>query len=67
MRNKEALKQVRLYQKEHGILRLLVMRKNMGKPKNEGTVSDITGRHPFVDGFATERSSIERHGTFSSG
>jgi hypothetical protein len=41
MAKKELLKQVRIYQKEHGVLRRLVMRKNIGKPKNEVTVADI--------------------------
>jgi len=41
MEKKEPLKQVRIYQKEHGILRRLVMRKNLGKPKNEVTIADI--------------------------
>jgi hypothetical protein len=35
------LVQVRIYKKEQGILRRLVMRKNLGKQKNEVKTADI--------------------------
>lgn len=40
-KNDDELVQVRIYKKEQGILRRLVMRKNLGKRKNELKLADI--------------------------
>jgi hypothetical protein len=38
---KEPLKPVRIYAKEDNILRRLVLRKNLGKSKDEVTIADV--------------------------